>query len=150
MNNHWKKKHFKKLEKIEDFKGMLDIAFDILENTPKPIAQVCGPISTGGKGSIEENLKMFPKAAEWLARKGHNIFFQAPFEAPIQRLKLKYSGYPYALLDEFYRPIFESKLINTFGFLPDWRSSVGSKWEHKQAKRLGINIIYLPRNWEDV
>lgn len=149
MNNYWKDGHYKELEKVKTFKEMLKIAFDILESMPKPITQVCGPISTGGKGSIEENLKMFPKAAEWLSLKGHNIFSQAPFESPIERVKYNYSGYPYALLEEFYRPIFESKMINTFAFLPGWQSSTGAKWEHDQAKKLGIKILYLPDDWEN-
>jgi len=149
MNNYWKDGHYKELEKVKTFKEMLKIAFDILENMPKPITQVCGPISTGGKGSIEENLKMFPKAAEWLSRKGYNVFSQAPFESPIERVKCNYSGYPYALLDEFYLPVFKSKLINIFAFLPGWQSSTGAKWEHEQAEKLGIEILYLPEDWEN-
>lgn len=148
MNNYWKDDHYKELEKVKTFKEMLKIAFDILESMPKPITQVCGPISTGGKGSIEENLKMFPKAAEWLSRKGYNVFSQTPFESPIERVKHNYSGYPYALLEEFYQPIFESKMINTFAFLPGWQLSTGAKWEHEQAEKLGIKILYLPEDWE--
>lgn len=149
MSNYWKDNHYRKLEKASDFKDMLKIAFDILENIPKPITQVCGPISTGGKGSIEENLKMFPKAAEWLSKKGHNVFVQAPFENPIQRIKRVYDGYPYALLDKFYLPLFKSGMIDNFAFLPGWQSSTGAKWEHDQAQKLGINILYLPEDWEN-
>jgi len=148
MNNYWKDGHYKELEKVETFKEMLKIALDILESMPKPITQVCGPISTGGKGSIEGNLKIFPIAAEWLMQRNHNVFLYTPFESPIQRLKYDYAGYPYALLEEFYRPIFESKMINIFAFLPDWQSSTGAKWEHEQAEKLGIEILYLPEDWE--
>ena len=53
------------------------------------------------------------------------------------------SDYDHALLEEFFLPVFESGLVHTFYMLPDWESSTGASWEHVQAQRLSIDIVYL-------
>lgn len=149
MNKHWNENHLKSLNEIKTLDEMVQVAFGVLKGIPKPVVQVCGPISVGGSGSIGKNLVAFSKAIEWLSSQGHNVFDQMPFEKPMHRLvKNNSSGYPTALLDEFYLPIFESGSIKTLAFLPDWQSSTGARWEHEQAKRLNIDILYLPSNWD--
>lgn len=106
---------------------------------------MCGPISTGGFGSIKANLNSFNDAIINLQSKNLNVFDQMPFEIPMKNLKYKLSGGEYMedILTNFYLPIFESGRIQELYFLPHWQSSHGSNWEHEQAKRLGIKITYL-------
>ncbi len=129
------------------YKDLFGVAEGVLGKMPPPVGQVCGPISTGGAGSVEKNLKRFAEAIADLRKKGIEIFDQIPFEAPMRRImsSRELAGYDHALLNDFYLPIFESRLVHKFYFLPDWKSSFGARWEHEQGLRLGIDIEYLPR-----
>ncbi|MCR4283894.1 MAG: DUF4406 domain-containing protein [Parcubacteria group bacterium] len=142
---YWDQEHFDKLETSLTYKDLFTIAEDVLRKMPPPVGQVCGPISTGGAGSVEKNLKRFEEAIINLQQQGIEIFDQVPFEVPMQRIKnLRECGdYDNSLLYDFYLPIFESKLIHRLYFLPDWESSTGAKWEHEQALRLGLDIEYM-------
>lgn len=145
MSIHWRDHHFAALNGVQTFSEMKEIALDILRSMPHPVSQVCGPISTGGAGSIEKNLKRFEAAIRFLEAAGLNVFDQMPFEAPMQRVKTLsvYADYPTGILEEFYLPIFESGFVKKLHFLPDWQTSFGARWEHDQAHRLGIKIEYL-------
>ena len=127
------------------FAALATVALRTLERMPQPIGQVCGPISTGGKGSIKANLVTFAEAIEWLQGQGRNIFNQMPFEEHIFRIID--GGYNTQvnnqLLEEFYLPIFASNLVTTFYFIPGWESSHGATWEHEQIQKHGYAIEYL-------
>lgn len=142
---YWQQEHFNKLEIASTYKDLFIIAEDVLRKMPPPVGQVCGPISTGGTGSVEKNLKRLEKTILDLQQQGIEIFDQVLFEIPMQRIKnLRESdGYDDSLLHDFYMPIFESKLVHKLYFLPDWESSTGAKWEHAQALRLGLDIEYI-------
>jgi hypothetical protein len=135
------------LDKAQKYNDLFDIAINFLPRMPQPLVQFCGPISTGGRGSIESNLAELDKAILFFAAKGIYIFDQIPFEEPMQRIKSSYESYNHDLLDQFYLPIFESGYIKKFVFLPDWESSVGAKWENEWAKTNGLKIEYLPDDW---
>jgi len=47
------------------------------------------------------------------------------------------------ILTDFYLPIFEGGYIQDLYFIQGWQSSHGATWEHNQAERLGIKIIYI-------
>lgn len=147
VRNHkyWKPADTAALETANSFAELSEIALRVLKRMPKPVGQVCGPISSGGLGSIPANLKRFDETIERLIRDGNSIFDQVPFEDCLFRLKGKDQGLSSKnrLLTEFYLPLFESGLVDTFYFIPGWESSQGAKWEHAQAKRLGITIVYL-------
>jgi len=142
---YWEKEDFEKLETAPTYADLFLIAKDVLERMPQPVGQVCGPISTGGAGSVEKNLKRFDDTIADLQQQGMEIFNQVPFEIPIQRFNsLRGSNtYDDRLLNDFYLPIFESRLVQKLYFLSDWESSVGAKWEHEQALRLGLEIEYI-------
>lgn len=148
MRNHkyWKPEDIAALETANSFAELSEIALRVLKRMPKPIGQVCGPISSGGLGSIEANLKRFDQTIEELINHGNKIFDQVPFEKYIFRLIETGRGTrdQNQLLEQFYLPILESGLIDIMYFLPGWESSNGARWEHAQAKRLGIKIVYLP------
>lgn len=134
------------LIRAKRFSELYPVARGILERMPKPIGQVCGPISTGGTGSREKNLERMIKTIEALTLQGFIIFNQMPFQDSMARIISFYKeDGPMRLLEEFYLPLFESGLVATLYFLPDWKTSRGASWEHAQALRLDIRIIYLER-----
>jgi len=59
---HYTEEHFNELEKALTYKDLFIIAEKVLKKMPPPVGQVCGPISTGGVGSIEGNLRQLEKA----------------------------------------------------------------------------------------
>ncbi|MDO8523527.1 MAG: hypothetical protein Q7S12_04620, partial [bacterium] len=116
---------------------------------PGPVAMVCGPISTGGLCSVEKNLEVLDKAVANLKSQNIKVFEQRPLEKHIRRLcelpayeSYKKGNY-ICLLEELYGPLFKSGLIHEMHFIPLWYTSVGTKWEHKQAVRLGIKKEYI-------
>jgi hypothetical protein len=118
------------------------------ENPFQPVAMICGPISTGGKGSKKENLEVFSRAIERISADGLCVFSQIPFEDDMLRIYKsdpKFQGN--RLLEEFYLPIFQSGLLKLFCFLPGWEHSVGATWEHEQAEALNIPRIYLAESY---
>ena len=119
-----------------------DVAIALARRMPQPLGQVCGPISSGGCGSIEENLKRFEHVIYQLTMQGKNMFNQVPFEQPMRRL-MKDRNAPYQLLNGFYLPLFQSGLIRTMYFLHDWQTSHGARWEHDRAEELHIERVYL-------
>ncbi|OHA15585.1 MAG: hypothetical protein A3H57_03285 [Candidatus Taylorbacteria bacterium RIFCSPLOWO2_02_FULL_43_11] len=149
MNKYWTKDIYDELEKVNDFEHLFPIGLKVIKKMPQPISMVSGPISTGGKGSIEKNLKVFERAIDLLSEKGHNVFHQLPFQGVMIRLGTSWKGQGYCmpLLTEFYQPVFESGYIKTVHFIPGWEKSFGAKWEHEQCGRLGIERIYLPEDF---
>ncbi len=131
------------INSAESYPEMAKIALVILNSMEDPVIELCGPISTGGLGSVEKNLERFDKKIKELKSSGINVFDQIPFEIPMQKLKLKPNFKPIDLLEGFYLPLLESGKIKSLYFLPDWQSSFGARWEHDQAKRLGIEIVFL-------
>ena len=134
------------MKAAQTYEELLAVALDILKRLPQPVGFVCGPVTSGGAGSIEANLKRIEDAIIKLEENGVTIFAQTPFEEEIERLRAVYEEsrdeYP-ELLDQFFVPIFSSGLIQTFYFLPDWESSKGATWEHEQAPKWGVKIVYL-------
>lgn len=144
MRGYWTLADEELLARADTFESLLKIALDVLARIPKPVGIVCGPMTTGGCGSLEKNLEAFEVAIKQLTASGVNIWSQLPCESHMQRVKNSlYYRDGNKLLDTFYKPLFESELISTFYFLPGWESSQGATWEHKEAQRLGIGIVYL-------
>lgn len=141
---YWKEKDFADLGKAESIRDLYVIADRIIDRMPKPIIQVCGPLSTGGK-SIEENLHFFNESIKKLQSDNLCVFDQMPFEPLMHRMILQFSKDKYMedILIDFYLPIFESKKIGKLCFLSGWQLSHGASWEHEQAERLGLSIEYL-------
>lgn len=147
VRNHkyWKPADTAALETANSFAELSEIALRVLKRMPKPVGQVCGPISSGGLGSIPANLKRFDETIGELIKSGNKVFDQVPFESHFFRLIERGQGaHGQGLLEQFYLPLFESGLVDTLYFIPGWESSKGARWEHAQAKRLGITIVYLP------
>ncbi|MBI2064520.1 MAG: DUF4406 domain-containing protein [Candidatus Yanofskybacteria bacterium] len=155
MLKYYSEANLRELREAKSYAELLFVAIEILqtmreESFSRPLAMVCGPISTGGKGSRQANLEIFSRAIDRLLADGLFVFSQMPFENDMERI---YNSSPelqgLRLLEEFYLPIFEMRFINLMCFLPGWEKSVGASWEHEQAERLGIPIIYLAQSYID-
>jgi hypothetical protein len=58
--------HVARIAVAQDHHGLCVVAKEILELLADPAGMVCGPISTGGLGSVEANIQHFNKAIESL------------------------------------------------------------------------------------
>lgn len=136
----------KEIEKAKTFEELLTVALRIADRLGYPVGMVCGPITSGGIGSQQENVAKIARAIQVLRQEaGEIIFNQLVFEEAMMRIKeTPYYRDASHLLETFYRPIFERRKIQTFYFVTGWQSSFGASWEHAEAVRLGINIVYLP------
>jgi len=114
---------------------------------------VCGPISSGGLGSIPANIARFELVVNHFTAKYHGIFFsQIPYEESLWRIQAalkandptvypKGEGNP--LLEGFYRPIFTSGLVGAAYFIKGWESSDGACWERALCLKQGVSVIDL-------
>ncbi|MBX4211048.1 hypothetical protein KW783_03710 [Candidatus Parcubacteria bacterium] len=121
-----------------------------LPRIPKKVYQVCGPISTGGLGSMDANVIRFRFAICELQRRGYNVFDQMPLQSAIVRvMKVAWRepGYCLPIMDAIYRGIFASGYVDVAIFLPDWLSSVGTRDERKMSHEFKIQIEEYPENW---
>ncbi len=119
-----------------------------LSKFPEQAEIVCGPITTGGQGSIEKNLEVFTGAIKGLIRQGRPVFNQMPYETALFRLRAEHderSGrdpndktYNTVVLDEFYLPLFMTRQFSRAWFLPGWRSSQGARWERQTLSSLYV------------
>ena len=139
-------------EKIADsFSALSLLALAELRQKGLSFAIVCGPITTGGRDSVEENVRAIRLVIDHLTKYWEEqIFDQLPYEATLWTLKDEWeaqechTGYCTPLLKEFYLPVYQSGLIHRAYFLPGWDSSIGARWEREQLTQLKIPIIDLP------
>ncbi|OGZ97459.1 MAG: hypothetical protein A3I44_06175 [Candidatus Sungbacteria bacterium RIFCSPLOWO2_02_FULL_51_17] len=146
----WTPERLVLLVEAKTFEELHRIAEDILPLHEQPLGMLCGPISTGGEGSIGANIAIFEKTIAQLLAEGRRLFNQVPFEEPMHRIMGADDGYyrgPDQLLENFYLPIFESGVIKYFWFLPTWESSYGARWERRNAERLEIPYETLTAEW---
>jgi len=138
---------------VETYAEFSEIALQQIAGK-RDLIEVCGPISTSGKGSIEENLKEFEILIGILKELSFQVFDQTPYEKDLHRIKDTrarmglFEKYDYALLEEFYRPIMESGIITTLLFLPGYETSTGSKWEEVCGLENDLRALYLDPRWQ--
>jgi hypothetical protein len=115
---------------------------------------VCGPISTGGRGSVEANMKAFEATVTGLLRDGRPIFSQIPYEEKIFFFRERFQAKPgnagkyyLPILYDFYLPLFETGRIKKGWFLPGWESSFGARWEREQLQLYRAEIEDLSLEW---
>ncbi len=155
MNNHVTAKDEADIAAANNFDELADVAITILKRmrskTRHPIVEVCGPMTTGGFGDTEKNMKFFAGAITVLEQKGMLVFDQIPFEDSMVRLcalpEEKKTGYCENILEIFYRRVFESGYIDQTWFLPTWRTSGGARWEREMSEDLQITIREFPQAW---
>jgi hypothetical protein len=142
---YWIDEDYKNIEEAQSIQDIFAVAKDVLSRMPDNLAQVCGPITSGGRGLVEENLKYLDKIIDDLQAQGIDIFDQMPFEKTFQRIAYSKTSKEHHddILTNFYEPIFRSKKITTLYFVPDWESSKGANWEYQKAKELGIETKFI-------
>ncbi|MBU1558123.1 hypothetical protein KKC45_04135 [Patescibacteria group bacterium] len=143
------RKYYDQLLQAQTFEEMTPVALDIIDRMPTGVVQGCGPITTGGFGCKTKNIFAICSVIEHLQRQGYHVFNQMFFEEHVERIwkATEISGYPNKLLEDFYRDIFETGMIKHMIFIPSWKSSKGSRWEMRQARRLNIPTTIL--SWKE-
>lgn len=141
---YWTPADFEKLKNAHSMPECLAMAMEILDRMPQPVVMVSGPISTGGKGSVEENTRAFADAIRLLRVSGKTVFNQLAFEDKFLELSRESKmAYFTPILDDFFLPILKSGKIKQVVFMKDWQSSTGSRWEYTEAGQLGIDRVFL-------
>jgi hypothetical protein len=140
-------------DEARSFGELVGFATIELSKFPEKAEIVCGPITTGGQGSVEKNLKVFNGAIKGLIAQGRPVFNQMPYETALFRLRAEYERlaernpddktYNPVVLEEFYRPLFQTRQFLRAWFLPGWRSSQGACWERGVLLALGADVTDL-------
>lgn len=151
-----KKVFTEKIAKAETYAELAPIAMGMIDSyvkyqkemqLPEWMEMVCGPISTGGLGTVNANIAHFNAHIQSLVVAGNPIWDQTIFEDAIMRIKtnnpIPGGWYDMRILEEFYKPLFESGKIKKMYFIPWRESSTGARRERETAKRLGIEIVDL-------
>lgn len=146
MDKYWNDERIKILKEAKNFKDISPVTLEIQKEMGENLVQVCGPISTGGTGDRIKNFEIFKKTISKLKDQGLNVYDQTPFEITTLRLR-KEGVYSMDLLEDVYRPLFESGNLTECFFIYGWEGSFGSRWEHDLIKKEGIKITYLPKDF---
>lgn len=144
MHRYLVENDYRAMAEAQTFHDLLAVALRILKRVPRSLVQLSGPVTTGGKGSIEENLRVLAQATKILQEKGYRVFDISVFHEALLRLEhqtRKGDAYCLEMLEIFFRGIFESGYISKVFFLPDWESSTGARWERECVAKQGIEII---------
>lgn len=140
------------IARCASFEELGKLVASIMKRHGGPFHVVSGPISTGGVGTREGNLKVFQAVIEYLAEKeGLLVFSQIPFEDKLGELveawkkKNPQADYPWPILHVFYDEFFSSGTVDTLHFIDGFRSSIGAVWEHDGCDQWRVKRRYLPR-----
>ena len=128
-----------------ELKSLAREALSEIDKMKPPIIQFCSPISTGGFGSVIDNLNYISTFIKECSKHNISVFNQISYEKRLDDILKDHHEYDYPLLDFFYKPILTSGKIHGLIFLPLWQTSIGSKWEHDLGLSIGIPICYLEK-----
>ncbi len=153
---YWQLVPATRTKQTQTFQELGTLAVEVLGKFPPnvhgKILQVCGPVSTGGFKSTKTNFLVLADAVRLLRERGDFVFDQTHLEEVIVGLWKRWKadpahvGYCWPILDDVYRPIFESGLVGTLLFLPGWECSTGACWERSIGHSLGIKVAPYPED----
>lgn len=150
-NNHpyWQLDEIEAVSKSSRLEEAVQISLKIIRRIPDPISMVSGPLTTGGLQSFEENLWLFGLVITKLSADGYYVFSQLPTEDLMVKVWRRWPEPRYCMpiLEEYYRPIFESGLVKKVHFIPGWQRSFGARREREECYRLGIETVFLPEQF---
>lgn len=151
-NEFWTEEDAAHLRETTTLEEAGRIAIGVLERmraTGKEIVQVCGPMTTGGLGSLEANMERFRYAIARAKEEGLLIFDQTPFQEAIDTLTAHDGTNNYCddILEVFFRGVLGSGHVSRALFLPDWESSRGACWEWEFVRSCGIPASPYPEAW---
>lgn len=137
--------------KCDSFAELTAVALSEMRKFYNGADVVCGPISTGGRGSIDENFRVFCGVIAGLQKQGKQLFSQIPYEERISFFRTRWRSedpsrlhaYYMPILTEFYHPLIKTGAIRAGWFIPGWESSLGARWEHKELGLAGAERHYL-------
>jgi len=66
--------------------SLVDDALSEISKLRRPVIQFCGPISTGGFGSVAENLECLHSVIQASTNKGMSVFNQVSYEKRLDRI----------------------------------------------------------------
>ena len=132
----------------QSFQQLAQVALERLKRRDKKVSIVCGPITTGGTGTRQDNLEVFRAVIRALKSQKIELFNQMPYESGLKRLAQAWQrnggvGYCTQILDEFFLPLFESGYIERAFFTHGWWTSTGAKWEHDVCLRMELKVAHL-------
>lgn len=136
-------KTFSQTNQDKELKKLSIEALQEIKKMRRPLIQFCGPISTGGFGSAEENISVLKEVIHETKKSGVSVFDQMKYERLFDKILKDHKGYDFPLLENFYGPIICSGLVDAFFFIPLWETSQGSRWEFDLATRKGIKTVIL-------
>lgn len=143
--------------KANSFAELVPIAMSELHKYAHGVEVVCGPISTGGRGSIDANIAVFTATIAGLREHGRPVFNPVPYEDRIFFFKKRWyesspenaGKYYMPILEEFYLPLIQTGRIKRGWFIPGWESSFGAQWERQQLTDAGAEIFDITNEWID-
>ncbi len=151
---HWTIEDFNLIEDLNFTRDCaIDSAYkimqDVMSRESRPVAMVSGPISTGGKGTREENLELFHQVIVELSLDDN---FAVLNTMPFQNFFWKYrTQHEHAIvagkniIERFYFPLMKKVPIKKFVQIPGWETSTGALVEFHEAKKLHIETVpYVP------
>jgi hypothetical protein len=151
LPRNWRLEDVLEAERAQNFGALVPVAERLIGRLRYPVMAISGPISTGGCGTLAANLVRFQQAITRLETAFRDcVFNQLPFQVYLLRLLEGWPaerGYCFDLLEEFYGPLFERRLIKSLFFLPDWESSIGCRWERERALKHQILVRDFPPQW---
>ena len=130
-------------EKIEQLQNLALYALENLRASNQPVLQICGPISSGGFGSVKENIEYLQSVIYEVQRAGFSVFDQLEYERDLDWIMGPSTDDDHMILEYFYDPILRSGYISGLVFVPLWETSVGCLWENKLGMSLNLPILYL-------
>src|SRR3712207_5793403 len=114
-HDHWTAADRASCDRCGSLRELADVAIGMLQRLQaqypgKVIHQLCGPMTTGGLGSLDLNMLVFQRAIDVARQNGLVVFNQLPFQKAMMRLVdcSGRIGYPHALIDDFYYHVFWS------------------------------------------
>ena len=141
----WHNEDFEKVRRATTILELFEVAHDVISRMGDPVAQVCGPLTSGGRESVTKNLSFLNEIIDGLQKENIFVFDQMPFEEAFHRIanSTTYTENHGNILRDFYDPIFTLGKIKTLYFVEGWESSKGATWEHTRGLELGMNLMYL-------
>jgi hypothetical protein len=145
----------KAVAKASTMEELAEVAIRFLRRISKKgheVIEICGPMTTGGLGDFNANMKRYNHAIKMAVQSGYVVFDLPFFQPAIVRIldfKEGQPNYNWEILHVFLRKVFESRYIVKGFFLPDWQSSIGASWEREEFERLKIPIEECPSTWLD-
>ena len=152
MIPYYEPEDFAKLETASSFYELAEVAINIIKRIKEggnEVVQLCGPMSSGGLGNMEDNFTFFREAIKKAREHGLIVFDQTPFQDAMQRLSEHpvTEFYNMDILEIFYKRLFESGLISKVLFLPKWETSKGACWERDFLSDKPVIIEDYPIDW---